>query len=104
MARVDHEVSLPPVAARAGGRQPHGTWAPTTKPGYEMLATMEESEAEDAAVDEACNEPGLTKAGSALPSGWVTRQVTTLAMPKAGPRAWIRPSNGSNIEPSELKA
>ena len=27
--------------------------------------------------------PALTKAGSAVPSGWVTRQVTTLAMPKA---------------------
>jgi len=40
-------------------RQTKWSWAPTTKPGYEMLAIMDEYQAEDAAVDEARDVPGF---------------------------------------------
>jgi hypothetical protein len=71
-----------------------------------MLDGMDEYQAEDAAVDQAREEVGFDDAGFRTASRVGYGQVTELAMPKAGRRAWKQASKrlvGSAIRLGLLK-
>jgi hypothetical protein len=105
MARADHEV--PFGSCRSLGSdasKPQWNWAPTTKPGVRDASDHGRvTTPRTLRLTRLATSPALTKAGSALPSEWATQQVTALAMPKVGPKAWMRPSKGSNVEPADQK-